>query len=928
LFLESAWEALENAGYDSERYPELIGVYAGVGINSYLFNLYLSPDFKESMVGFRVVIGNAHDHLTTRVSYKLNLRGPSVNLQTACSTSLVAVHLACQSLINGDCDIALAGGVSLTIPQKIGYLYEEGGIGSPDGHCRAYDISADGTLNGSGVGIVVLKRLADAQTDGDYIHAVIKGSAINNDGSMKVGYMAPSVDGQAEVIGDALAVAGVEPETITYVEGHGTGTALGDPIEIAALTQAYRSSTDKKQFCAIGSVKTNVGHLDTAAGVAGLIKTVLALEHKQIPPSLHFKTPNPKIDFANSPFYVNTELSSWKQGNSPRRAGVSSFGVGGTNAHIILEEAPAIEPSSGSRPWQLLILSAKTISALEKMTANLASYLKKRPDLNLADAAYTLQLGRRSFNHRRILVCEGVEQAAAALEALDSGQVITQYREPRERAVAFMFSGQGAQYVNMARELYLNEETFRKQVDRCAQSLISHLGLDLRDIIYPPADQTEQAERRLNQTAITQPALFVIEYSLAKLWISWGVRPQAMVGHSIGEYVAACLAGVFSLEDALALVAARGQLMQQLPGGTMLSLPLSEQEVQKYLNSDVSLAAVNSPTQCVVSGPRKAMEELEKRLSAEKIACRRLLTSHAFHSQMMDPIFGHFAERMRKVDLRPPEIPYLSNITGAWITEAEATDPIYWARHLRDTVRFSDDIAVFLKDPRWALLEVGPGRTLSTFVQQHREKNVEQLSLCSLRHPHEQDSDLRFALRTLGRLWLAGIDPSWSGFLAEEQRRRLPLPTYPFERQRYWVEPKKPRSDGESRSRNGHSTESASHLDSDHAKTGSVHLHPRANIAVPYVAPGSELEQTIARIWEELLGMEQIGTQDNFFELGGDSLMATQIVSRLRDAFQMELPMRIFFEKQTVAELALEIEERLVKEIAELSEEEAHQLLN
>ncbi|MFQ5930187.1 MAG: type I polyketide synthase, partial [Acidobacteriota bacterium] len=661
FFLECAWEALENAGYDPGRYEGSIGVYAGVANSSYLLNnLFPNRDLIASVGDFQIGIGNDGDYLTTRVSYKLNLKGPSINVQTTCSTSLVAVHVACQSLLNRECDMALAGGVTISVPQRVGYWYQEGGIMSPDGHCRAFDAKAKGTIGGSGVGIVVLKRLQDALTDGDYIHAVIKGSAANNDGSLKVGFTAPSVEGQAEVIAEALAMAEVEPETITYIEAHGTGTELGDPIEIAALTQAFRTSIDKKGFCAIGSVKSNIGHLDSAAGVASLIKTVLALKHKMIPPSLHFEQPNPKIDFANSPFYVNTTLREWQADGTPRRAGVSSFGIGGTNAHVILEEAPLTEASGPSRPWQLLVLSAKTGSALETATTNLREYLQQQPDLKLADVAYTLQVGRQGLSHRRMLVCRDIDDAVTALEALDPRRVFTHFQDARQVPVAFMFPGQGAQYVNMGLELYQIEPAFRDHIDYCSELLKRHLGLDLRDVLYPSEEQAEVATQKLKQTFITQPALFVIEYALAQLWMQWGVYPQAMIGHSIGEYVAACLAEVFSLEDGLALVAARGRLMQQLPGGAMLAVPLPQREVESLLGEHLSLAAINEPSLCVVSGPTEAVDSLEAQLAEKEIAGRRLHTSHAFHSEMMDPILEPFTEQVGRIELNPPKIPYIS----------------------------------------------------------------------------------------------------------------------------------------------------------------------------------------------------------------------------------------------------------------------------
>ncbi|MDF5706501.1 MAG: beta-ketoacyl synthase N-terminal-like domain-containing protein [Nostoc sp. S4] len=789
LFLECAWEALESAGYDSETYKGTVGVYAGSSLSSYLLSVYLNQNIIDSINPEQLMIAGDKDFLTTRVSYKLNLEGPSYTVQTACSTSLVAIHLACQSLLNVECDIALAGGVSISASRKAGYFYTEGGILSPDGHCRAFDTTAQGTVSGEGVGIVVLKRLEEALADGDCIHAVIKGSAINNDGSFKVSYTAPRIDTQAKVIRTAQIIAEVEPETITYIEAHGTGTPLGDPIEVAALTQAFRSSTQKKGFCAIGSVKTNIGHLDAAAGVTGLIKTTLALKHKQIPASLHFQEPSPQIDFVNSPFYVNNSLSDWKANINgiPRRAGVSSFGIGGTNAHAILEEAPVVEPSGSSRPWQLLLFSAKTSTAIETVTTNIAAHLQQHTYLNLADVAYTLQVGRRAFNHRRMVVCQDIDDAVKVLSNQDPQRVFTHYEEPCNRPVVFMFSGQGAQYVNMGRELYQSEPIFKEQVDECCQLLKPHIGLDLRTVLYPSEQQAQQATQQLLQTAITQPALFVIEYALAQLWMVWGVQPEAMIGHSIGEYVAATLAGVFSLEDALALVAQRGKLMQQLPTGAMLSVQLPEHKVRPLLEPELSLAASNSPSYCVVSGSTEAVEKLQQQLQEKGAGCRRLHTSHAFHSQMMEPIIDPYTQNLQKVKLNPPQIPFVSNVSGTWITTAEATDPNYWARHLRQPVRFSEGIAELFKQPKRIFLEVGPGRTLSTFTKQHQQEEL--VALTSLRHPQDQQSDVAFLLHTLGRLWLFGVQIDWSCLYTHEWRHRIPLPTYPFERQRYWIEP-------------------------------------------------------------------------------------------------------------------------------------------
>ena len=778
LFLECAWQALEHAGYDPAAYAGLIGVYAGSGVNPYALGS-MAADATQ----IQNLISGDKDFLTTRVSYKLNLKGPSVAVQTACSTSLVAVQLACQGLQTYQCDMALAGGVSIAFTQKMGYIYQEEGILSPDGHCRAFDAQAQGTVAGDGVGIVALKRLEDAIADRDAIYAIIRGVAINNDGAVKVGFTAPSVGGQAEVIAMAQAMAGVEAETISYIEAHGTGTALGDPIEIAALTEAFRAQTQKTGFCAIGSLKTNIGHVNAAAGVAGLIKTVLMMQHRQLPPSLHFTEPNPAIDFANSPFYVNHALTDWPAGGAPRRAGVSSFGIGGTNAHLVLEEAAAAPAPTASRPQQLLVLSARSEAALEAATANLAADLKRGAG-HLADAAYTLQTGRRAFSHRRIAICQGVEEAIEILESGDSKRLITAaapVQEGKAADVAFLFPGQGAQYVGMGAELHRSEPVFRDWVDRGAASLEAHLGLDIRHVIYPDdARFTGAAPLSLEQTAMAQPALFLIEYALAQLWISWGVRPQAMIGHSIGEYTAACLAGVMSLEDALQVVAARGRLMQQLPAGAMLAVALPEAEARSLMGEGLSLAAVNGPSRCVISGADAAIAALQRELDARGLPYRRLHTSHAFHSEMMDPILDAFGDQMKTVVLQPPQIPYLSNVTGTWITASEAVNPQYWVRHLRHTVRFAEGLDEMMRDSDRTLLEVGPGRTLATLAS--------RAVLTSLPAAGQSEPESQCLLQSLGRLWLAGAQVDWAGFYAHEQRRRTPLPTYPFERQLYWID--------------------------------------------------------------------------------------------------------------------------------------------
>ncbi|HTG35648.1 MAG TPA: non-ribosomal peptide synthase/polyketide synthase [Thermoanaerobaculia bacterium] len=783
VFLECAWEALERAGYDPGA-GGAVGVYAGASFSTYLGNLASRGELGGTG---SPLLGNDKDFLATRVSYKLDLRGPSLTVQTACSTSLVAVHLACQALLAGECDMALAGGVSVSAPLKSGYVFQEGSIMSPDGHCRAFDAAAQGTVRGQGVGLVVLKRLRDALDDGDSIHAVLLGSALNNDGAGKVGYTAPSVEGQAAAIAEAQSVAGVEPASVGYVETHGTGTRLGDPIEIAALVRAFGPGPGR-QSCAIGSLKTNIGHLDAAAGVAGLIKAALAVESGTIPPSLHFERPNPEIGLEESPFFVAAERREWPVAG-PRRAGVSSFGIGGTNAHVVLEEPPAPAPSGPSRPRQLLLVSARSPQALEEATRRLAGFLEEgldqRPDLELGDVAYTLRVGRRAFPHRRMVVCGDAAEAVAALR--DPRRTLTWEAGEGDRGVVFLFPGQGAQHVGMGRDLYTGEAVFRDHVDLCARHLEPHLGLDLRAVLYPPAGGEEAARERLTGTALAQPALFVVESALAKLWMSWGVRPRAMLGHSIGEYVAAWLAGVFSLEDALALVAARGELMRSLPAGAMLAVPLPEREVEGLLGPGLALAAVNAPDFCVVSGPEPAVEELWGTLARAGIAGRRLATSHAFHSAMMDPILGAFEERVHRVARSAPSLPWVSNLTGEWIRPEEATDPSYWSRHLRATVRFAAGLETLLADPGAVLLEVGPGDGLTNLARRQPGAGVGRTAIASMRHPKSAQHDLETLLAALGRLWLAGARPDWAGFHAGERRRRVLLPTYPFERRRYWI---------------------------------------------------------------------------------------------------------------------------------------------
>ena len=794
LFLETAWEALEDAGYEPANFPGPIGVFGGCEMSTYLYQLSQNADALKYVDGMQLMVTNDKDHLCTQVAYRLNLRGPSVTVQTTCSTSLVAVSVACESLQSGTCEMALAGGVTVRVPQRGGYFYTAGSILSPDGHCRPFDASAQGTIVGSGVGIVVLKRLADALASRDQIRAVIRGTGVNNDGNDKVGYTAPSFRGQAAAIRAAHAMSGVAPDSIGYVEAHGTGTILGDPIELAALTEVFNEKTDRRGFCAVGSVKSNFGHLSCAAGVAGLIKTVLALEHGAIPPTLHFTAPNPAIDFANSPFYVATKLTPWERNGTPRRAGVSSFGVGGTNAHLVVEEAPRRPASKQCRPHQLILLSARSEVALETATTQLASHLRAHPKLPLPDVAFTLQAGRRFFRHRRFLITESHERAGL-IAALSEPDRLGKTVAGKVRPVVFMFPGQGSQYPGMCAGLYESEPVVRKAIDRCARLLEPALKADLRRVLFPAKNRRKSAAEVLKDTRWAQPALFTIGYALAQLWRSWGVQPGAMIGHSVGEYVAAAVAGVMTLEDALALIAARGRLISTLPRGSMLAVMAPAETVARFVDRDVSLAAVNAPGLCVLSGPDRAIKRVEAVLAREAVVARLLHTSHAFHSAMMEPILPEFEELVGKVRLAAPSIPFVAAMTGKW-ADGAVTQPNYWIAQLRSTVRFADGVRT-IADPNGALgkdalyLELGPGNTLTTFVTQTAPtKGNPPGCFASLPGPSDRRPDAEVILTALGQLWANGVACDWECFHKTERRVRVSLPTYPFERQSYWIGPR------------------------------------------------------------------------------------------------------------------------------------------
>ncbi|HZI12474.1 MAG TPA: beta-ketoacyl synthase N-terminal-like domain-containing protein [Myxococcus sp.] len=902
VFLECAREALEDAGYDPARYRGAIGVYGGGSETSYLSALRARREQLAGASDWQMRLATGVDFLTSRVAYKLGLRGPAVTVQTGCSTSLVAIHLAAQALLAGDCDIALAGGAAVHAPVRFGH-YSEGGPLSPDGRCRAFDAGAQGTVGSNGVGIVVLKRLMDALEDGDTIRAVIRGSAINNDAAGKIGFTAPSVEGQASVIENAQRAAGVDPDSITYVEAHGTGTRLGDPIELAALTKAF--GTESRNFCWIGSVKTNIGHTDAAAGVAGFIKTVLALEHGKLPPSLNFEKPNPEIDFANSPFRVITALRDWDTGGQPRRAGVSSLGIGGTNAHVVLEEAPAVPARQRAHTPQLLVVSARSRAARAHAVARLGEHLRKAPDVPLADVAWTLQVGRQVHAHRQFAVGADAAEVCRALEENEQAASGTEAPEVHERPVVFMFPGHGGQHVGMGRELYATQPAFREAVDAACAHVTPHLGFDLRTVLHPDladAAAVETASARMSEFVIGQLSLFVVEYAVAQLWKRWGVKPAAVVGHSLGAYAAATVAGVFSLKDALTLVLERSRLLASLPAGAMLAVPLPEAELAPLLHAELSLAAVNGPSQCTLSGSVAEIEALQARLTARGVEARILRIPGAGHSHFIEPALAAFTACVERVERHAPTLRWISDLTGAEVSAEQAVDPAYWAAHLRHTVRFSDALATLLSGPSSLFLEMGPGRTLVTLARQHPASGT-HLTVSTLPHPSDKTSDLVSALTAAGRLWVAGTPLSWQGLHAGQRPHRVPLPTYPFERRRYLVEaPDVSASVAEA------PDSGAWPLD----ELGEA-LQDAEDAAGESDAPTfrNDLERRIATTFAQVLGLPRVGPHDNFFERGGDSLMAAQVTTRLRPHLPVDLRVKSVFRAPTVTRLARLIEEEL-----------------
>ncbi|SPF40209.1 putative Phenylalanine racemase (ATP-hydrolyzing) [Candidatus Sulfotelmatobacter kueseliae] len=895
IFLELAQQALENAGYDPERYKGRIGVFAGIGDNHYYTtNLLTQPDLLAMAGKLAVEYGNQKDYIALRTAYLLDLRGPAVSLNTACSTTLLTIDEAYHSLLDYECDIALSGGIDITVPQRSGFLYQQGGTFSKDGHCRPFDADATGTMFCDGAGVVVLKRYAEALADGDTIYAVIRGTGKNNNGARPASFLAPSVDGQAEAIALAQANANVPVETIGYIEAHGTGTPVGDPIEFEALRRVFENKTDKKNFCYIGSIKGNIGHPTNAAGVAGLIKAALVLHREQIPPTLHFKTPNPKIDFGGSPFLMADKLIPFPRGKGVRRTAVSSFGFGGTNVHVILEEAPVAKSGRPSRPLQLLPLSAKSPAALDAYSRALAEHLASAPE-DLADVAYTFQTGRKQLAQRRFVVAADSGDAAKLLLQPNPLRCGSKRCERRDPPIVFLFGGQGTQYVNMGLNLYRDEPLFRAVVDDCCECLKPHLGRDLRELLYPQSGDEETAQISLRDTFFTQPSIFVIEYALARFWQSLGVEPALMAGHSIGEFVAATLAGVWDLEDALSVVALRGRLMQELPRGSMMAVSSSAESVAKILPPGLQLASNNAPALCVVSGPEENIAQFRKQLEAENFVCRQLHTSHAFHSAMMDPMIEPLRQAVAKIRLRAPAKPFVSTVTGRSITAAETSNPAYWANHARATVEFSKAILCLKEQGHDFFLECGPRSTMCALARQHFTPDHPCTAIPTFADTAENNTEWATLLFALGSLWQNGVSIEWEGFYTNEERHRIPLPTYPFERQRFWVDPAEA------------STAQNPENRSSSAAAG-VRVEPSTE---PSVAPsalpsalteavtsgrgaGSRKDRIAARVIDLLLpvsGRErsQIDTSATFMEQGFDSLSLTQVAFAVQKEFSVKV---------------------------------------
>ncbi|QDV63563.1 polyketide synthase [Crateriforma conspicua] len=897
IMMELAWTALEDAGAIPGKTENRIGIWAGTYATTYLTkNLLTNPRVVLEVDDFKLGIHNEKDYIATRVAHALDLRGPAVNVNTACSTSLVAVIQACQSLRLGDCDVALAGGVSITFPQNQGHLHQDGSIFSKDGHCRPFDADASGTLFSDGAGVVVLKRLQDAINDNDRVYAVIKGYGINNDGGQKASFSAPSLKGQANAIAAAHRMAGFTPDSISYVEAHGTATPLGDPIEVSALSKAFGPSSFGKPFCAIGSVKSNIGHTVSAAGVAGLIKVAMSMHHQTIPATINYSKPNPQIPFSDSPLNVCDRRTPWPSSDVPRRAGVSSFGVGGTNAHVVLEDAPAIaladDHQTGQElPFSILPISAKTERSLEGNVEELKiCFQHSNRDDELSDIAATLQHRRQHFRHRAAVVARSAEEARRKLDERSPQDFIRSHASPRPRDLVFMYPGQGTQYVRMGQDLYEHSTVFRDCLDECSEILLPLLERDLREVMFPPRGDEAASEEILRNTRFTQPALFALGVSLSRMWMAWGFEPSAMIGHSIGEFAAACVSGVFTLDVGLKLITERGRLMQELPGGSMLSVRKPGSDVETMLWGDMAIASYNGPNLCVVAGPTDQVSQLQPKLEGDSVVCRRLHTSHAFHSPMMDPVVQPFQQFAEQFEFAAPNIPILSTVTGQWMTDHEATNPEYWANHLRAPVRFSSAIQRVWSeddgDPTRILLELGPRKTLSSLAKQHAASPKQQLAYPTLSDRADNQAEWSATTTAIAQLWASGTDVNWSKLSCNGAPRKkstpVSIPTYSFDRERFFIDPP--------------TVQKTLTTDSTYASGPSTQPTPPAHHETMNRLP--QLIERIHHVFENSSGFDvsEFSDDTTFFEMGLDSLVLTQTASSLTTEFETEVNFRQLLE--------------------------------
>ncbi|MFF9011039.1 beta-ketoacyl synthase N-terminal-like domain-containing protein [Streptomyces goshikiensis] len=878
-FLECAYEALETAGYGRQAEGCRVGVFAGTGSNTYLIRHVLpNIDLVNALGETALLVASEKDHVATRTAHRLDLHGPAVTMQTSCSTSLVTVHMAVQSLLRGEADIMLAGGSSIYFPQSSGYLFSPHDIASPDGECRAFDSAAAGTVFGNGVAVVALKRLDAALRDRDVIHAVIRGSAINNDGSRKVGYTAPSVAGQAAAVRSAYAAAGVSADTVTYVETHGTATEIGDSIEVEALREAFRHDTDRTGFCALGTLKPNIGHVDSAAGVAGLIKAVLALRHRQLPPSINVTEPNPDLKLETSPFYINDALRSWPAQDGPRRAGVSAFGLGGTNAHVLLEEAPspAPRPHDLSAP-RLFPVSGRTESAAHEAAVRIRGAVADTPELQVADVAFTLQEGRLALPFRAAVVASDREELQRELTTTLARAA------QRSTSVGFMFSGQGSQWPGMAASAYHAFPVFRDVMDECAEWLMPSLSLDIRTLACEVPGDAARVQRRLDDSLITQPVLFSVQYALAELLRSWGLEPKVLVGHSAGEYVAARVAGAISLPDTLKLVVARARLMNEFGFGAMTAVLADEATVTSLLTPGVSIAAINTPTSLVVSGLPKDVSVFETELTAREVKHRRLSIPFAAHSCAMDPALEGMRRAAAEIEYHPLRTPVISTLTGARMDQAVGFSADYWVRHLRHTVRFGEAATQLVAMRNPVLIEVGPGHALAHLVRQIAgTKPV--TAIATLPGREDPGDALRAVLQSAGEAWTAGAQLDWSALRSEDEGRRTPLPGYPFQPRRLWLDAPAPQQPAAARTT----------VPPMESGSGTGEPTPtEAPTSAPAPDEAGDVEQRVADTWKELLGVSEVGSEDNFFALGGDSLLMVRLIAKLRTNFGVSIPLRV-----------------------------------